>query len=111
MNTIPISRIAAFSSVFLLAVSGYAIFCCIAKVRYAAGSSTSVGDDVIVIGYAATVGTTLLSSLAVFIARNETAALRALPIAALLGGIGALGLWSWLHLSGVVVPYSSLMKP
>src|SRR4026209_1678527 len=106
-----ITRIAAFSSAFLLAVNGYAIFYCIAKAKYAAGSATSVGDDVIVIGYVTTVGAALLSSLAAFVARKETTPVRALPTAALFTGLGALGLWSWLQLSGVIVPYSSLMKP
>jgi len=106
----PITRIISFSSAFLLAASGYAIFYCVAKARYAAGSPTSVGDDIIVIGYVATFGMALLSALTVFITRKETVCVRALPTAALLAGIGALGLWSWLHLSGVVVPYSSFMK-
>jgi hypothetical protein len=106
----PITRIISFSSAFLLAASGYAIFYCVAKARDAAGSPTSVGDDVIAIGYAVTFGLALLSSLTVFITRKETVSVRALPAVALLTAIGALSFWSWLHLSGVVVPYSSLLK-
>jgi hypothetical protein len=105
-----ITRIAAFSSAFLLAMSGYTILYCIAKAKYAAGSATSVGDDVIVIGYVATLGTALMSALTVFITRKETVSVRAMPAVALLAATGTLGLWSWLHWSGVVVSYSSLIK-
>ena len=63
------------------------------------------------IGYFATVVTILFSLLAVFMTRNEARGVRALPAFALIVGLGALSIWLWLNLSGVVVPYSSVMKP
>jgi len=105
-----ITRLIALASALLLAVGVYAIFYCIEKMRIAADSGTTVGDDVIVIVYVTTVATTLFSSAAVFLTWNQPAACRALPISALMAGLGVLGLWSWLHLSGVVVSYSSIIK-
>ena len=105
------ARFVSWSSALPLAVGGYALFYCIEKARLAAGSATSVGDDVIVIGYAATVTATLLSCFAAFFVRREAVLFRVLPTATLLVCGGALGFWAWLHLCGVVVPHSSLIKP
>ena len=105
------ARIISWSSGLPLAVGGYALFYCIEKARLAAGSTTSVGDEVIVLAYVATLTTTLVSCVAAFIVRREAVLFRALPAAALLSCGLALGFWAWLHLSGVVVAYSSLMQP
>ena len=107
----PSARIIAWFSVLPLAVGSYALFYCVEKARLAAGSETSVGDDVIIIGYVATIVGILLSCLAVFIVRHKPVIFRTVPVVALLVCGTAFGFWAWLHLSGVVVPYSSLMKP
>ena len=104
-------RIMAPLSVLLLALGGYVIFYCFKKLKLAAGSTTTVGDDVIVVGYIVTLSTALASCLTSFAARREAVGIRAVPTTALLVCIGALSFWCWLHLSGVVVAYPSVAKP
>ena len=104
------ARIIAWSTVVPLAIGGWALVYCIAKARLAAGSSTTVGDDVVVLGYVTTTAATLMSGLATIFVRREPVALRALPVTALLVCGTALGCWSCLHLSGVILPYSATTK-
>ena len=104
------ARTIAWSTAVPLAIGGGALVYCIEKARLAAGSSTTVGDDVIVLGYVTTVATTLLSGLATFFVRREPLALRAWPVTALVVCGTALGCWAWLHLSGVILPDSATTK-
>jgi len=66
MRPLTIKPIIALAAAFLLAVEGYTIYYCVEKVRHAAGSATTVGDDVVAIGYVTTVASTIFSALAVF---------------------------------------------
>lgn len=104
------ARIIVWSTVVPLAIGGWALVYCIEKARLAAGSSATVGDDVIVLGYVTTTAATLMSGLATIFVRRETVAWRALPVTALFVCGTALGCWAWLHLSGVIVPYSATTK-
>ena len=70
MRPLTIKPIIALAAAFLLAVEGYTIYYCVEKVRHAAGSATTVGDDVVSIGYVTTVASTIFSALAVFFTRN-----------------------------------------
>jgi hypothetical protein len=101
------AHLVVFLCVLMLAVGGYALFYCFEKAKLAAGleGTTTVGGDIIVMVYVATVSTTWMSCLAAFVLRREAFAMRALPITALLVCAGALGFWAWLHLSGIVVSY------
>jgi hypothetical protein len=97
-------------SILLLAVGGYVFSYGCRKIERSAGFGTSVGDDVIVIGYSVPAIATVLSALAVFAVRSLSWSNRSLPIAALVVSAASLVFWFWLHLSGVVIPYSTTLK-
>jgi hypothetical protein len=94
-------------SIVLLALAGYVLFYGCQKIKI---SGSTVGEDVILIGYSLTAITTFLSALAVFAVRSASGFIRSLPIAALILSATSLGFWAWLHLSGIVVAYSSIRK-
>src|SRR5262245_29494967 len=94
-------------SIILLSVSGYVFFYGCQKIKI---SGSSVGDDVIVIGYGVPAIATILSALAVFAVRSASWFSRFWPVAALILSAASFGFWAWLHLSGIVVAYSTLQK-
>ncbi|MFO1457803.1 MAG: hypothetical protein U1G08_00225 [Verrucomicrobiota bacterium] len=102
-----LQRTLYLSSVILTAVACYVVHYCFEKLRR---SGSSVGDDIIVIGYIATLGSTGLSLLGAFLARDTGVRTQALTQTTFVVCLGALGFWTWIHLSGVVVPYSTLEK-
>jgi hypothetical protein len=94
-------------SIVLLAVAGYVFFYGCQKIKI---SGSTVGDDAIMIGYGLTAITTFLSALAVFAVRSGSCSTRSLPIAALILSATSFAFWAFLHLSGIVVAYSSIRK-
>jgi hypothetical protein len=94
-------------SILLLAVGGSVFFYGCQKIER---SGSSVGDDVIMIGYGVPAIATVFSALAVFAVRSGSWLSRFLPVAALLVSAASFGFWAWLHLSGIVIPYSATLK-
>jgi len=97
-------------SILLLAVGCYVFFYGWQKIETSAGFGTSVGDDVVVIGYSVPAITTVLSALAVFVVRARSWSNRSLPLAALAVSAASFVFWLWLHLSGVIIPHSATLK-
>ena len=94
-------------SVGLFAAACYVVYYCIGKLQR---SGSSVGDDVIVIGYTVTIGSVGLSLFLTYLSRADGHLTRALCRATSAACVSSLSFWTWIHLSGVVVSYSSIMK-
>ncbi len=95
-------------SIILTAAACYVVLYCMEKLHR---SGSSVGDDVLLIGYTATIGSFGLSLLLTYISREDGFFTRALAWAAAVVCTGSLSFWTWIHLSGVVVSYSIITKP
>jgi len=94
-------------SILLLAVGAYVFIYGSQKIKI---SGSSVGDDVIMIGYCVPAIATVFSASAVFVVRSGSWLSRFLPVAALVISVASFAFWAWLHLSGIVTPYSATLK-
>src|SRR5262245_43251125 len=92
-------------SILLIAVGASVFYYGCQKIR---NPGSSVGDDVIALGYCIPAIATIISAAAVFTVRSGAWSVRYLPVTALIFSAASFGFWAWLHLSGVVVGYSAL---
>ena len=94
-------------SVGLFAAACYVFYYCSGKLQR---WGSSVGDDVVVIGYVVTIGSCGLSLSLTYLSRADGHLTRALSRATSAASVSSLSFWTWIHLSGVIVSYSSIMR-
>lgn len=95
-------------SLALAAIGAYALLYCFEVSRRVIPGAigTSVGDDVVVIGYSVTAIATVIGVWAFAGSLRGSNAARNVSILAVVLCASAFAFWTWLHLTGVLIPYS-----